>query len=126
MNRPRRTDGSRVSGRAENGELHRRQEASFASMMEHVLHSDPFYRKKYRHLDLPRRGPALGDLATLPFTEKSELVADQEARTAQAQLRAETVGAAIDETLALLRRQIKTPDQERFMSEFVSSLRTRP
>lgn len=47
-------------------------------MMEEVLRLDPFYRGKYAHLDLPERGPDLDRLASLPLTEKSELVADQE------------------------------------------------
>ena len=63
---------------AATGELLRHQEASFRSMMEHVLRADPFYQSKYRELDLPGRGPDLCDLTALPFTEKSELVTDQE------------------------------------------------
>lgn len=56
----------------------------------------------------------------------ASLVAEQEALSAQARLRAETVRAAVEETLALLRRQVKAPDQERFMNDFVSSIRARP
>ena len=47
-------------------------------MMEQVLRTDPFYRSKYAQLGLPERGLDLGELASLPLTEKSEFVTDQE------------------------------------------------
>ena len=47
-------------------------------MMERVLRTDPFYRSKYAQLGLPERGLDLGELASLPLTEKSEFVTDQE------------------------------------------------
>ena len=47
-------------------------------MMEHVLWTNPFYQKKYRELHLPEPGIGIDDLPSLPFTEKSELVSDQE------------------------------------------------
>ena len=60
------------------GALERHQEASFASMMERVSRDNKFYRTKFEKLGLPAHGPEIGDLAALPLTEKSELVADQE------------------------------------------------
>ena len=50
-------------------------------------------------------------------------VADQEVRAARLALRGETVRAAFEQTLALLRRQIKSGDQERFLGEFAAARR---
>ena len=47
-------------------------------MMEHVLGSNPFYQAKYSDLHVPTPVITLGDISALPFTEKSELVSDQE------------------------------------------------
>ena len=52
----------------------------------------------------------------------AELVADQEVRAAAAALRDETVNAAVAATVALLRRQIKGADQERFLADFVQEM----
>jgi F-type H+-transporting ATPase subunit b len=52
----------------------------------------------------------------------ARMIADQEVRAARAALRAETVHAAVAETLAVLRRQLKDADQERFVADFVSGL----
>jgi F-type H+-transporting ATPase subunit b len=52
----------------------------------------------------------------------ARLVAEQEGRTARAALQQETVRAAVAETIALLRRQIKSADQDRFMDEFASGV----
>jgi len=59
-------------------ELLRHQEANLAFMMQHVLWTNPFYQKKFRELHLPEEGITVGDLASLPFTDKAELVSDQE------------------------------------------------
>jgi F-type H+-transporting ATPase subunit b len=53
-------------------------------------------------------------------------VADQEVRAARLALREETVRAAVEQTLALLRRQIKSGDQERFLDEFAAGVQARP
>ena len=47
-------------------------------MMEHVLWTNPFYQKKYKELRLPDPGIGIHNLTSLPLTEKSELVSDQE------------------------------------------------
>jgi F-type H+-transporting ATPase subunit b len=52
----------------------------------------------------------------------ARITAEQESRAAQAALREETVRAAVEETLAVLRRQIKAPDQERFIGDFVAEV----
>ena len=49
----------------------------------------------------------------------AQLVAEQEVRAATAALRDETVNAAVAETVALLRRQIRDADQERFLGDFM-------
>ena len=48
------------------------------SMLEQVLAGNPFYQHKYAPLFTPDRPPTSSDLSELPFTEKSELVRDQE------------------------------------------------
>jgi F0F1-type ATP synthase membrane subunit b/b' len=53
-------------------------------------------------------------------------VADQEVRAARLALREETVRAAVEQTLALLRRQIKSGDQERFLGEFAAGVQAQP
>jgi F-type H+-transporting ATPase subunit b len=53
-------------------------------------------------------------------------VADQEVRAARLALREETVRAAFEQTVALLRRQIKSADQERFLGEFAASVQAQP
>jgi len=58
--------------------VRRDQEVRFGELMEQVLDANPFYRSKYEALDLPGRGPDIRELASLPLTTKSELVADQE------------------------------------------------
>jgi F0F1-type ATP synthase membrane subunit b/b' len=52
----------------------------------------------------------------------ARVIAEQEVRAAQAALREETVRAAVAETLAVLRRQVKAPDHERFIGDFVAEL----
>lgn len=59
------------------------------------------------------------------ITRDARLIADHEARAALATLRQETVNAAVVETLAALQRQIKGPDQDRFLSDFVRQLGAR-
>ncbi len=59
-------------------ELIRHQGARFTSMMERVPSTNPFYGKKYEEAGGPGPSLDLADLAALPFTEKSELVLDQE------------------------------------------------
>lgn len=56
----------------------------------------------------------------------ARLVAEQEERTARSALREETVRAAVAETIALLRRQIKSVDQDRFMDDFTSEVQAQP
>jgi F0F1-type ATP synthase membrane subunit b/b' len=53
-------------------------------------------------------------------------VADQEVRAARLALREETVRAASEQTIALLRRQIKSGDQERFLGEFAAEVQAQP
>ena len=48
-----------------------------------------------------------------------QLGAEQEVRAATVALRDEMVNAAVAETVALLRRQIRDADQERFLGDFV-------
>lgn len=55
------------------------QEAPLDSMLEQVLASNPFYQRKYAPHFTTDRPPTSADLSELPFTEKSELVEDQEA-----------------------------------------------
>jgi len=55
----------------------------------------------------------------------ARVVAEQEVRAARAAVREETVRAAVAETLAVLRRQVKTGDQERFVGDFVAELSKR-
>jgi F0F1-type ATP synthase membrane subunit b/b' len=69
-------------------------------------------------LERERRIKAAGD-AVGRMKSDAQLVADQEVRAASAALRDETVKAAVAETVALLRRQIKDADQERFVGDFV-------
>jgi len=56
----------------------------------------------------------------------ARLVAEQEERAARSALREETVRAAVAETIALLRRQIKGADQDRFMDDFASEVQAQP
>ncbi len=51
------------------------------------------------------------------------IIAEQEVETARRMLRRETVQAAVAETLAVLRRQIKPSDQDRFAADFVGAMR---
>ena len=56
------------------------QAAKFEAMMDRVLRTNAFYRSKYASLSVsPDRPPRLSDLATLPYTTKTELSADQRA-----------------------------------------------
>jgi F0F1-type ATP synthase membrane subunit b/b' len=73
-------------------------------------------------LERERRIKAAGD-AVDRMKSDTQLVADQEVRAASEALRDETVKAAVAETIALLRRQIKEPDQERFVVDFVQEVR---
>ncbi len=57
--------------------------------------------------------------AVARIKKDAQLVAEQEVRAATAALRDETVNAAVAETVALLRRQIRDADQERFLGDFV-------
>jgi F-type H+-transporting ATPase subunit b len=57
--------------------------------------------------------------AVTRIKKDAQLVAEQEVRAATAALRDETVNAAVAETVALLRRQIRDADQERFLGDFV-------
>ena len=72
-------------------------------------------------LERDRRLKAAGD-AVARMKRDAQLVADQEVRAASAALRDETVKAAVAETVALLRRQIKDADQERFVGDFVQEV----
>jgi F-type H+-transporting ATPase subunit b len=69
-----------------------------------------------------RRRRQIAAEAATRIAEDAKLVADQESRSARMELRNETVKAAIVETMALLRRQIKGGDQERFLSDFVGEM----
>lgn len=71
-----------------------------------------------------RRRKLVSDAAQR-ITRDARMIADHEAQAALAALREETVNAAVAETLSLLRRQIKGPDQERFLGDFVGQLRAR-
>ena len=56
------------------------QAAKFEAMLDRVLRTNAFYRSKYASLSVsPDRPPRLSDLATLPYTTKTELSADQRA-----------------------------------------------
>jgi len=72
-------------------------------------------------LERERRRKLAAESATRMRTDAG-IVAEQEVRAARAALREETVKAAVAETLAVLRRQIKGPDQERFIGEFVAEV----
>jgi F-type H+-transporting ATPase subunit b len=54
----------------------------------------------------------------------ARVMAEQGVRAARATVREETVRAAVAETLAVLRRQIKESDQDRFVREFVGGMDT--
>jgi F-type H+-transporting ATPase subunit b len=69
-----------------------------------------------------QRRRALAEASVARMKSDARIVAEQEVRTARAALREETVKAAVAETLAVLRRQIKGPDQERFIGEFVAEV----
>jgi F0F1-type ATP synthase membrane subunit b/b' len=51
-------------------------------------------------------------------------IAEQEVRAARMMLRREAVQAAVAETLAVLRRRITPTDQDRFVADFVTGIRT--
>ena len=70
-----------------------------------------------------RRHSLMADVASRT-TRDARLIADQEVRAAQEQIREETVNAAVAETMAILRRQVKTPDQERFVRDFLGAVQT--
>jgi len=58
--------------------IRNRQKERFAALVRCVLSDNPFYQEKFSHLALGTEDISLGHLERLPFTEKSELVADQE------------------------------------------------
>lgn len=72
-------------------------------------------------LERERRLKAASD-AVARIKRDTQLVADEEVRAASAALRDETVKAAVAETVALLRRQIKDADQARFLGDFVQDV----
>ncbi len=72
-------------------------------------------------VELERRHKLAAESATRIKTD-ARVAAEQQGRAAQAALREETVRAAVEETLAVLRRQIKAPDQERFVGDFVAEM----
>jgi F0F1-type ATP synthase membrane subunit b/b' len=51
-------------------------------------------------------------------------ISEQEVRAARMVLRRETVQAAVTETMAVLRRRITSSDQDRFVADFMSGIRT--
>jgi F0F1-type ATP synthase membrane subunit b/b' len=55
----------------------------------------------------------------------ARLIAEHESRAARAAIRNETVTAAVTETVALLRRQIRDPDQQRFLADFLDHVHAR-
>lgn len=98
--------------------------ALLAQIDEHAAsHRDEMIR--LARTELNRRIELATQLAKR-IGEEARLVADQEERHARAALQEETVRAAISETLALLRRQIKSADQDRFMDDFAAEVRARP
>jgi F-type H+-transporting ATPase subunit b len=72
-------------------------------------------------VELERRHKLAAESATR-IKADARIAAEQQGRAAQAALREETVRAAVEETLAVLRRQIKAPDQERFVGDFVAEM----
>lgn len=59
-------------------EIRARQEKGFAALIGKVLHSNEFYKKKYRALAFkPGRPVGLSDLPSLPFVTHAEVVRDQ-------------------------------------------------
>ncbi len=63
---------------SEKAALAARQEKLFGAMLERVLRDNPFYKSKYGDLFMPEGGLELRHLNALPFTDKAELVKDQE------------------------------------------------
>jgi phenylacetate-CoA ligase len=69
---------SRAASRA-GPEIRARQERHFGALLRRVLQSNDFYRGKYEEAEVSLSRPiGLSDCRELPFTERSELVADQE------------------------------------------------
>jgi len=111
-----------AAAKAEAGQAH----AELRGRLEHIGEETGRLSADIRaaaEMERDRRLRATAD-AVGRIISNGRLVAEQEVRTAIAALRDETVGAAVAETVALLRRQIVDVDEQRFLAEFVEGVGT--